>query len=78
MVHSACVSVDTKTVPVGLSHAATFVSVENKTLDALIDSCASENFYQRENCRIVVSEDFSFFKTGNYDPEKLIFGLRDL
>ena len=44
MIHSACISVDTKTVPVWFSYAVTFVTVENKTLNALIDSCASENF----------------------------------
>ena len=61
MIHSACVSVNIKTVPVRLSLAATFISVKNKTLNALIDSCASENFISE---KIVVSEDFSFFLNG--------------
>ena len=65
--HLACISVDTKIVPVWLSHAATFVTVENKTLNTLIDSCASKNLISK---KIAVSENFSFFEISNYDPEK--------
>ena len=60
MIHSACISVDTKMVPEGLSLAATFVWVENESLNALIDSCASENFISE---KIVKSlKTFPFFK----------------
>ena len=67
MIHSAYISIDTKTVPVGLFHAATFVTVENKTLNALIDSCASENFISEKIVKLLSLKTFPLF---NYVPEK--------
>lgn len=47
MIHS-CISVNTTNILVGLTHAATFIAVENRTFNTLIDSCASENFISKK------------------------------
>ena len=48
-IHTAsCISIGTTKIPSGLSHAATSVTVGDRTLNALIDSGASENFINDE------------------------------
>ena len=61
MILSVCISVDTKMVPVRLSDAATFVIVENKTVNALIDSCVSEKIFSEKIVKLLSLESFPFF-----------------
>lgn len=66
MIHSAsCISVNTINVPVGLFHATTFIMVENRTFNTLIDSCASENFISKKVVDLLSLRIFPLSKKGS-------------